>query len=791
MAVLSKPLVAGAVLASLANALPQKPDFAAIAVAPTVADGPSDVAATNGAEAVSLYTSFTVTGPTAAPSATGASKRSLDKRTDILSDLIETAWDATLGKMGELTKVASGVKAQVDGGNQNDIEGNIDNDGQIFIGKSCSWDGNDAQNGNLKNWKGGKIQLNSGKDAPKAPSFDWDLHSMTNEGALQFCGRGDTGGSKFNLQHGQTSNNKGLISYEQFFDNQGSDFSWKSSGYGDVYHDGAFRMLNVAFHHKQDIKGSGCWQIGKGGTFYLEDGVGNTAGFLFKGAALAGQSIHFNDPSGVLHLDQGAYKSNSNFGAKCYGFGKGNAIEFAQDIASFSYNKASGILTCKFGWFGLQSANIDIGKGYDSSKFAKRNNGAKYGNFNAIFYDGPAPSFSIPDKCVINQPICSDPPKPTTSSTSTAGPTTSSTSTAGPTTTTAQATTTAKPSSTAPVTTAPTETPSTCTNDPYTPYYKALEKGLTTDPALTRTDTAGQPCATTPEDGTYCGFINPQDPCAPQPDGYGPVPTEDTVSAFQNFDKLQALASAAPTVVPAAGQGKQYTQTFKDLDGASSAQSYLGLYNLKEYDVAKCASKCDCTELCTAFNIYAERDPLYNPSTEANQDFTVWGRVCPNPASMTTFKCTLWGSNLDESTATNKGDKRVDFQVAITASNGYDKTDVVVPPKPDNGWNAPKDCKKKAVDAPQYWLGSKFFPGPFNPLVCSNYANKQSEANHGSGDQKVKMFNAYYLHKNGKPWGTQCALYNSILEDKWATYAGEQSGSDKYECKQSWRYELS
>lgn len=52
------------------------------------------------------------------------------------------------------------------------------------------------------------------------------------------------------------------------------------------------------------------------------------------------------------------------------------------------------------------------------------------------------------------------------------------------------------------------------------------------------------------------------------------------------------------------------------------------------------------------------------------------------------------------------------------------------------------------------------------------------------------MFNAYYLHKNGKPHGTQCALYNSKLDFSWATYEGTDVGGDKYDCKQSWKYEL-
>merc|ERR1712014_569546 len=109
-----------------------------------------------------------------------------------------------------------------------------------------------------------------------------------------------------------------------------------------------------------------------------------------------------------------------------------------------------------------------------------------------------------------SQPTTSS--KATSQATTTSQPTTSSKATSQ--------TTTSKATSTAPVTTAPTATPKVCTNTPYTPYYPAIETGYTTNPALSGTTTAGQACPTTPEDGTYCGFINPQDPCAAQPDGY-------------------------------------------------------------------------------------------------------------------------------------------------------------------------------------------------------------------------------------------------------------------------------
>merc|ERR1712111_201998 len=298
-------------------------------------------------------------------------------------------------------------------------------------------------------------------------------------------------------------------------------------------------------------------------------------------------------------------------------------------------DKYGGKLTVNFGssFFGFFSSSIkiDIGVGYDSRKFAKRTNKSNLGNFNAIFYDNDAPSRNTPDQCKLSAPICTGKPKPTGSTTSSVASATSTTKATSKATTTSQPTTsskatsttkatsqatttskatsqatTSKATSTAPVTTAPTATPKVCTNTPYTPYYPAIETGYTTNPALSGTTTAGQACPTTPEDGTYCGFINPQDPCAAQPDGYGPVPTPDTASAFRDFEKLHASASAAPSIISSDAEGEQYEKVFEDLDGSVSAQSYLGSYTFKTYDVEECASKCDCTELCSSFNIFAE-----------------------------------------------------------------------------------------------------------------------------------------------------------------------------------------
>ncbi|KAI6860116.1 hypothetical protein KC334_g21401, partial [Hortaea werneckii] len=313
-----------------------------------------------------------------------------------------------------------------------------------------------------------------------------------------------------------TSYNNGLISFEQFFDNQGDDFCWKNSdsnpwNKGDLYNNGAFRLINVNHRIVQNIKGNGCWQLGKGANLFLEDGAGSQHN-PWKQPCLSGQSVHFQDSSASLHIEKGVYNANSNFGAKCYGFGKGHAIEFGESISSYDYDSWRGQLTVKFGggWFGLFSSSIkiDIGTGYDSRKFAKRTSKSKYGNFNAIFYDNDAPSRNTPDQCKLSAPICTGKPKPTgsttssvASATSTTKATSKATTTSQPTTSskaTSQATTTSQPTtsskatsqattskatSTAPVTTAPTATPKVCTNSPYTPYYPAIETGYTTNPA--------------------------------------------------------------------------------------------------------------------------------------------------------------------------------------------------------------------------------------------------------------------------------------------------------------------
>ena len=143
------------------------------------------------------------------------------------------------------------------------------------------------------------------------------------------------------------------------------------------------------------------------------------------------------------------------------------------------------------------------------------------------------------------------------------------------------------------------------------------------------------------------------DPCSPQPDGQGPSPPNDTVDAFESYDVFSNTALNAATP-----QG--YALSFSNLKASSNANSYMGFYTFSTYDTIKCQQLCDSVDLCTAFNIYFERDPTIAPNDAS----------CPNPPSFTNIKCSLWGSGVTPQTAVNTGQYRSQFHVVIAGSNG-------------------------------------------------------------------------------------------------------------------------
>jgi hypothetical protein len=297
--------------------------------------------------------------------------------------------------------------------------------------------------------------------------------------------------------------------------------------------------------------------------------------------------------------------------------------------------------------------------------------------------------------------------------------------------------------------------------------------------------TSDPACPTAIEVGTYCGFINPLDPCAPQPAAYGPPTTPDTPDAFKKNKVYHDMAQKAKTPTG-------YQQTFKDLGASVNANSYLAYKILESYDVAGCAAYCDETELCEGFNVYIERDPAWNPDQCS----------CQNPTSIAQYKCSIFGSGVDKEGAVNTGETRNDFEVVIVGSNGYEKKETT--PAPPTGWKNPQNCDKKLHDEPKYCLGQQSFPGPFDASLCAAYAAKQNLVNvkaglissiiksisalFGYSPAKCVQFQAAEIMHNGAGWGTHCRLFTKQFEHKKASL--DISVNAEWGCKKSFTFDL-
>lgn len=130
----------------------------------------------------------------------------------------------------------------------------------------------------------------------------------------------------------------------------------------------------------------------------------------------------------------------------------------------------------------------------------------------------------------------------------------------------------------------------------------------------------------------------------------------DTSAAFRALDYF--FERAANAVTPS-----NYIRHFQNYDGASQGSGFLTSSFLGQYDPAQCAAICDSTSKCVSFNIYFERDPTLLPDN----------KCCPNPASMTTIKCGLWGNSISSQVSNDKGSLVSNFTVMVAGSNGYNK----------------------------------------------------------------------------------------------------------------------
>ena len=248
--------------------------------------------------------------------------------------------------------------------------------------------------------------------------------------------------------------------------------------------------------------------------------------------------------------------------------------------------------------------------------------------------------------------------------------------------------------------------------------------------------------------------------CQVQPKGAGPVASPDTVKGFLNNEALKRLSKSAPTP-------DGYKVAFKGLSASLSALNYMGLYTINSYDTLGCASLCDQASGCVAFNMYAERDPTKDPNAQK----------CPDPASTTNYKCTLWGAPVCDEEATNTGQYRASFHIVIAASNAYNKD---AAPAAIRGFVGPTELGG-AINAPTAsgsYMGYKYFAFSqtqgYTPETCAAACTSTSAYNKAHPDktgfyQKCVEFNSYVLAKNGTPQGLYCSMYNQTWGPAYAT----------------------
>ncbi|EOD50534.1 putative carbohydrate-binding -like protein [Neofusicoccum parvum UCRNP2] len=241
------------------------------------------------------------------------------------------------------------------------------------------------------------------------------------------------------------------------------------------------------------------------------------------------------------------------------------------------------------------------------------------------------------------------------------------------------------------------------------------------------------------------------------------------VSSPDSFTKdptIASVANNAPT--PTA-----YYQNFKNQLGANSAYAYMGYTVLQHgYDVNACATQCSSMAGCLSFNIYFERDPVQEP-----------GAGCDKPAAFANIKCSFWGSALDISTATNFGQWRDKFQVAIAGSNAYTSNKIG---GKITGWTDPLNLNNAAMQAPLRdcggtwtYMGYKLFQsGPFDVNLCAAACDAQTAYNiaHPPSSGYTPLcaaFDTYQLTMTNNTGsyvqGQMCTMYTSAWDAKYAT----------------------
>lgn len=267
----------------------------------------------------------------------------------------------------------------------------------------------------------------------------------------------------------------------------------------------------------------------------------------------------------------------------------------------------------------------------------------------------------------------------------------------------------------------------------------------------------------------------------------GPAVHEpDTPEAFTSFP---AFSAAAQDSIKAANVPSGYAAVpnFVGLNVLAQDKSYITYVSSKltGYDTKKCASICDTTAGCTAFNIYYERVPLEISKAKQVPDAALGCPGAADATSATLIKCAFYGMPLTAAAAKSPAYQiqGSNFKVVYAGSTAFTKS---TGPTVD-GFQGPVSFGKAAINAPapvidHGYLRSQTFGTnvPFDPSLCAASCVAQTEYNriHGTNKgQACVFFNAYVIYKNGQNGVFTCAYYGTSYGANYAKNIGQKDNS--------------
>ncbi|KAF2825770.1 hypothetical protein CC86DRAFT_34706 [Ophiobolus disseminans] len=237
--------------------------------------------------------------------------------------------------------------------------------------------------------------------------------------------------------------------------------------------------------------------------------------------------------------------------------------------------------------------------------------------------------------------------------------------------------------------------------------------------------------------------------CSTNFPGSGPSPSNDTSQdflAFQNFTDAATLAHTP------------YGYNLSFINQTATVwnnQTFLDFNEVTYYNVDGCADMCNARNMCYAFTIFFQREPMLDPAD-----------ACPNPDSTTRIICNLYTSAISLGNATYSGKNESQFQIVIAGSNAYTQVvNITVPAA--NGYDTDIYDNGAAIDAPLDCNGQNTSLGVTTWTDGKSDAQRCADA--CNANSNCHFANSYFQNLGDPPHNQYCALYTAHWPSWYAT----------------------